>query len=173
MSEYIAAREAAAQDGLRQLELAALPTGKEWAYWWRERSQLVDMTYAWERALIDGITRLVKNQLTLARMMRLTGEARRVIKYDSEGHVYGEETRSPAEITREALVWFLTQIKPAQREAPVWAEILFRGMEGCYLQQARLGLEADGIKRKGYLTLNHSALAPAPDAFHERGSEVV
>ena len=96
-----------------------------------------------------------------------------MIKYDTEGHVYGEETRTPAEITREALVWFLTVIKPAEKDAPKWAEILFKGCEGAFIQQARLGLELDGIRRKGYLTLNHSATAPNPQAFDERFTETL
>src|SRR4029077_6731870 len=97
-----------AKEGLRQLELAALPTSKEWSTWWRFRSREVEMTYGWERALIDAVTRLVRNNLTLARQIRLEGEAKKVIRYDSEGHVHGEESRMPDEITREALVWFLT-----------------------------------------------------------------
>lgn len=164
-------KEAAAAEGLRQLELAALPTSQEWNYWWRERSQLVEMQYPWERALVDAITRMVKNNLTLARMVRLEGAAKRVVKYDSDGHVYGEETRSPAEITKEALVWFITQIKPAQKDAPGWAEILFKGCEGAFIQQARLGLELSAIKKRGYLTLNHSATVLNPDAFKEDGLE--
>jgi len=162
-----------AKEGLRQLELTALPTGKEWRMWWNERSRFVEMTYGWERALCDAITRLVRNQLTLARQIRMAGEAKRMIRYDSDGHVYGEETRSPDEITREALVWFIQTIKPAERDAPEWAGTLFRAVEGCYLQQARLGIELSGIRRKGYLTLNHSATAANPEAFDERFQEIV
>lgn len=161
------------KEGLRALEQAALPTGKEWSYWWREVKRHMEMKYAWERALIDGVTRLVRNNLTLARMIRLEGEAKRVVKYDSEGHVYGEESRSAAEITREALMWFLKVIKPTQRDAPRWAEMLFKAVEGCFIQQARLGLEVEGIKRRGYLTLNHSATAPNMQAFDDRFTETL
>lgn len=179
-------KEAAAAEGLRQLELSALPTGNDWQYWWRERSRFVEMTYGWERALVDAITRMVKNNLTLARQVRLEGAAKRVVKYDSDGHVYGEESRTPAEITKEALVWFITQIKPAQKDAPVWAEILFKGCEGAFIQQARLGLELTAIKRKGYLSVNHSATMPLPSEkevrdkgmaafgkFNDRGGETL
>lgn len=166
-------RSDAVKEGLRQLELAALPTGKEWSAWWRARKCTVEMTFGWERALVDAITRLVRNQLLLARQIRLTGEAGKVIRYDSEGHVHGEETRSPAEITQEALSWFITQVSPARRDAPPWAEILFRGVEGCFLQQARLGLELSAIRRKGYITLNHSATVRNADAFKEDGTEVL
>lgn len=174
-------RLGAAQEGLRQLELAALPTGKDWRIWWNEWKRHVEMKFAWERALIDAITRLVRNNLTMARQIRLESEAKRVVRYDSEGHVYGEETRSPAEITREALVWFLNVIKPVllkpndepQPTVPIWAKILCKAVEGCYIQQARLGIELDGVKKKGYLTLNHSATAPNPAAFDERFTETL
>lgn len=160
-----------AREGIRALEQAALPTGKEWRMWWNEVSRHMEMTYAWERAIRDAITRLVRNQLTLARQIRLESEAKRVIRYDSEGHVYGEESRTPEDITREALVWFITQIRPAANDAPEWAKFLFRAVEGCYLQQARLGIELAGIKRRGYLTLNHSATVKNPDAFKDNGIE--
>jgi hypothetical protein len=166
-------RSDAVKEGLRQLELAALPTGKEWSAWWRERRRSVEMTFGWERAIVDAVTRLVRNNLTLARQIRLEGEAKKVIHYDSDGHVYGEETRSPAEITQEALAWFIRMVKPAQKDAPSWAETLFRAVEGCFLQQARLGLELTAIKRKGYISLNHSATAISPDAFNAEGSEVI
>lgn len=161
------------QDGIRQLELAALPTAKEWSTWFRLRKRECEMTHGWERALIDSTTRLVKNNLTLARMIRLTHEAKKMIRYDSEGRVAGEETKSATEFTREALAWFITQIKPAAKDAPAWAEILFKANEGCYIQQCRLALELDGIKKRGYLTLNASALAPNPQAFDERTGEVL
>lgn len=166
-------QEAAAAEGLRQLEISAFPTGSEWQYWWRERSQLVEMQYAWERALVDAITRMVKNNLTLARQVRLEGAAKRVVRYDSNGHVYGEESRTPADITREALVWFIAEIKPAQKDAPKWAEILFKACEGAFIQQARLGLELTAIKRKGYLTINHSATVKNPDSFNDDGTEQI
>ena len=69
--------EQAAREGLRALEQASLPAGKEWDYWWRERKQFVEMTYGWERALIDAVTRLVRNNLTLARQTRMEGGPRR------------------------------------------------------------------------------------------------
>lgn len=166
-------RTGAVKDGLRQLELAALPTSKEWHIWWNERSRFVDMTYGWERAIIDAITRLVRNNLTLARQIRLEGEAKKMIRYDSDGQIRGEETRSPAEITREALVWFINVVKPTEHDAPEWAKTLFRAVEGCYLQQARLGIELSGVKKRGYLTLNHSDVAPNPQAFDERFVETV
>lgn len=166
-------REAATAEGIRQLELACLPTSLEWHTWWNEWKGSMEMTYAWERALVDAITRLQKNQITLARQIRMEGAAKKMIRYDSEGHVYGEETRMPDEITREALVWFITQIKPTQKDAPEWAQTLFKAVEGCYLQQARLGIEQAAIKRRGYLTLNHSATAPNPQAFDERFRETL
>jgi hypothetical protein len=166
-----ASRSKNTQDGLRQLELAALPTGKEWSAWWRHRKNSVEMTFGWERAIIDAVTRLVKNNLTLARQIRFANEAKNMIRYDGEGHIEGEETRWPDEITREALVWFINVVKPAQKDAPQWAEILFKAVEGCYLQQARLGLELSGVKKRGYLTLNASATAPMPNSFTSSSSE--
>ena len=159
------------KESLRALEQAALPSGKEWAWWWRVRKRDVEMTYGWERALIDAVTRLIRNNLTLARQIRMEGEAKKVLKYDSEGHVYGESLMSSAEFTKEALVWFLQIIKPAERDAPEWAEILFKGVEGAFIQQARLGLELEGVKRKGYLTLNASATMPLPNEkdLHDKG----
>jgi len=170
---YVDQEHAAAAEGIRQLELASLPTGLEWHVWWNERKAEVEMTYGWERAIVDAVTRLQKQQITLARMIRLEGSAKKVIRYDSEGRINDEEMKSPAEMTREALVWFINCVKPAQRDAPAWAEILFKGVEGCYLQQARLGLELDAIKRKGYLTLNHAATAPNMGAFDERFRETL
>jgi hypothetical protein len=41
------------------------------------------------------------------------------------------------------------------------------------LQQARIGIELGGIKKRGYLTLNHSATAPNPQAFDERFTETL
>jgi hypothetical protein len=165
--------EAAAAAGIRQLELAALPTGKEWNYWWRERSRFVEMTYGWERAMVDAITRLIRNNLTLARMTRLEGEGKKMIRYDSDGAVRGEEIRSPQDITREAFAWFLQSVKPAERDAPEWAKIVFKGLEGCYLQQARLGIELTAIKRRGYLTVNASATkrVPSEREIRDKGME--
>ena len=163
----------AVQDGLRALEQAALPTSKEWAYWWNEKTRFIEMTYGWERALIDATTRLVRNNLTLARMIRLENEAKKVIQYDSDGHVWGEGFKDPAEFTREALVWFLTVINPRATDAPPWARFLFKAAEGCYIQQARIGLELSGVKKRGYLTLNHSATAVNPQAFDERFIETL
>jgi len=165
--------EQAAREGIRALEQAALPTSKEWFAFWNERMRFVEMNYGWERAIIDAITRLVRNQLTLARQIRMEGEAKKMIRYDAEGQIHGEETRSPADITREALVWFINTVKPAQHDAPTWAETLFKGVEGCYLQQARLGLELAGIKKRGYISLNSSATAPNPQAFDERFVETI
>jgi hypothetical protein len=164
---------AAAAEGLRRLEQASLPTGLEWHVWWNEWSRHVEQKDGWERALVDSVTRLQKNQITLARMVRLEGAAKPMIQYNSDGYVWGEETRWPDDITREALVWFITQVKPAEKDAPQWAAILFKAVEGCFLQQARLGLELSAIKRRGYLTLNHSATAKQPDAFDPAGSEVL
>ena len=103
-------QHAAAAEGLRQLELAALPTGKEWKTWWNEWQHHMEMKFGWERAIVDAVTRLIRNQLTLARIIRNTGAGRMAVNYDSDGHVYGEETRWPDEITREALVWFINVI---------------------------------------------------------------
>lgn len=163
----------AVQEGLRQLEMASLPTSKEWAYWWREKSRHVEMTYGWERALIDAVTRLVRNNLTLARMIRWENEAKQMIRYDSDGHVWGEGATDPAMFTKDALAWYLNVINPQGRFAPPWAQFLYKAVEGCYIQQARTGLELSGIKRRGYLTLNASAQAPNPQAFDERFGEVI
>lgn len=177
--------EAAAAEGLRQLEQACLPTSLEWHVWWNERQRFVEMTFGWERAICDSITRLQKNQITLARMVRNTGAAKSMIRYNSDGYIEGEEYRAPDEITREALVWFITQVKPsvvrttpsgdtiAAPGVPEWAVILARGVEGCFLQQARLGLELGAIRRKGYLTLNHSATVKNPESFKDDGMEVL
>jgi hypothetical protein len=164
---------AAAAEGLRQLELAAFPTSLEWQTWWNEWRRHMEMKYSWERALVDAITRLVRNQLTLARMIRNEGKGKVMIKYNSDGHVYGEETRTPDAITREALAWYINVINPIKRDAPAWAQQLFKAVEGCYIQQARLGIEQTAIKRKGYLTLNHSATVRQPDSFNEAGTEVL
>ena len=95
------------------------------------------------------------------------------VKYDSDGHVYGEETRWPDEITREALAWFINVINSAKRDAPAWAQQLFKAVEGCYIQQARLGIELSAVRRKGYLTLNHSATLRVPDEreLRDKGME--
>ena len=95
------------------------------------------------------------------------------VKYDSDGHVYGEETRWPDEITREALAWFINVINSTKRDAPAWAQQLFKAVEGCYIQQARLGLELSAVRRKGYLTLNASATkrVPSEKEVRDKGME--
>jgi hypothetical protein len=164
MNAALSQREAATAEGIRQLELACLPTSLEWQTWFVERSRFLTMTYGWERALCVAIVRLQKNQITLARMLRLEGTAKNVIHYNSDGYVWGEETRHADEITREAFTWFLNEVKPQfdRADTPAWADVLGRAVEGCFLQQCRLGIEIAAIKRKGYLTLNHSATAPNP-----------
>lgn len=174
-------RESAAAEGLRQLELACLPTSLEWQTWWNEWSRHMEMTYPWERALVDSVTRLQKNQITLARMIRNEKAGKRMIQYNSEGYVWGEETRMPDEITREALVWFLSIIRPVifkpndtlQPGVPEWAGILGRAVQGCFIQQARFGIELSAVKRKGYLTLNHSATlrVPSERELRDKGME--
>jgi len=183
----LAPRESAAAEGLRQLELACLPTSLEWKVWWNEWSRNVEMTHPWQRALIDCVTRLQKNQITLARQIRSEKAGKRMIQYNSEGYVWGEETRAPDEITREALVWFLATIRPVfynakdrlQPGIPEWAGILARAVQGCFIQQARFGLELSAVKKKGYLTLNASATKRLPEgealerAVHDKGIEGV
>lgn len=174
-------QHAAAAEGLRQLELACLPTSLEWHVWWLEWSRHVEQKDGWERAIVAAVTRLQKNQITLARMIRNEGAAKKMIRYNSDGYVWGEETRTAGEITREALVWFLSTIRPTafdkndtpQPGLPGWAPILFKAVQGCFLQQARFGLELDAVRKKGYLTLNHSATAPNPEAFDERFTETL
>ena len=123
----LSGQHAAAAEGLRQLELAALPTGKEWKTWWNEWQHHMEMKFGWERAIVDAVTRLIRNQLTLARMIRNAGAGRMVVKYDSDGHVYGEETRWPDAITREALAWFINVISPTKRDALAWASAAAAG----------------------------------------------
>lgn len=174
-------REAAAAEGLRQLELACLPTSLEWKVWWNHWSRDIELSFPWQRALADCVTRLQKNQITLARMIRGEKAGKRMIQYNSEGYVWGEETRQPDEITREALVWFLSTIRPVffdakdrlQPGVPEWAGILARACQGCFIQQARFGIELTGVKRKGYLTVNHSATMrlPSDKELHDRGME--
>lgn len=155
-------QEAAAAEGLRQLELAAFPTSLEWHTWWNVKKATMEMTYPWERGIIDAVTRLIRNQLTLCRQIRNEGNGKQMIKYDSDGHIYGQDAADPAEFTREGLRWYIAVIDPLKKDAPEWAQHLFKAVEGCYIQQARLGLEQSAIKRKGYLTLNASAKIPVP-----------
>lgn len=158
-------REAMAAEGLRRLEMSALPTGLDWHIWWNEqlaRKRLGATFDPWEQGLVDSVTRLVRNQLTLARLLRYQGGAKAVIQYDSDGQVQHEATTDAGEMTREALAWFIHAVKPGQKDAPEHLHILFRAIEGCFIQQARIGLEINAIKRKGYLTLNHSATVAAP-----------
>ncbi len=166
-------QEGKVSEGLRRLEMASLPSSLEWHVWWNEWQRHMELKEGWERAIVDAISRLQKNQITLARMIRMEGAAKKMIRYNSDGHVWGEETRSPEDITGEALAWYITQINPSKRDAPEWAQHLFRAVEGCYIQQARLGIELTGIKRLGYKTLNASATAPSPLSFPEGGNEVI
>ena len=161
------------QDGIRALEKAAFPTGVEWNIWWREHARRVDEHTAsgWEIALAHGVGRLMDNQLALARLIRLEGGAKDMIRYNDAGQVHGEELRAADDITREAFNWWLHSPRPALlkdgTDAPVpgvpgWAAVLAKAVEGCYIQQCRLGIELTAIKRKGYLTLNASATKPLP-----------
>jgi hypothetical protein len=180
-----AARPDVAQEGLRALEKASFPTGVEWNIWWREHRRRIEdgVATGWERALADGIGRLMDNQLTLARMIRLEDTAKMAIRYDSEGRISGEEVREADDITREAFMWWLNVArpallkdgtdKPAHGYVPEWAATLAKAVEGCYIQQCRLGIELTGLKRKGYITLNHSATSPNPQAFDERFTETL
>lgn len=165
--------QGAVQDGLRALEKAAFPTSVEWNIWWRLHRRRIASgeTTGWERALADGIGRLMDNQLTIARMIRAEGEGKQMIRYNPDGQVIGEETRSPDEITREAFVWWLNMARPAllvdgtttcKPGVPDWAGTLAQAVEGCYIQQCRIGIELAGIKAKGYLTVNASATKPLP-----------
>lgn len=174
-------REAAAAEGLRQLELACLPTSLEWKVWWNHWSREIEMKYPWERALVDCVARLQKNQITLARQIRGEKAGKKMIQYNSEGYVWGEETRAPDEITREALVWFLSTIRPVfytkhdklQPGIPEHVGVLARAVQGCFIQQARFGLELSAVKRKGYLTINHSAKMrlPSEKELSDKGME--
>jgi hypothetical protein len=166
-------RQSAVHDGLRSLELAAFPTSVEWHIWWklhRHRIATGEST-GWERALADGIGRLMDNQLTVSRLIRAEGEGKQMIRYNPDGQVIGEELRSPDEVTREAFVWWLNMARPAllkdgttdlQPGVPPWAGTLATAVEGCFIQQCRLGIELTGIKAKGYLTVNASATKPLP-----------
>lgn len=166
--------QSAVQDGIRALEKASFPTSSEWNYWWRVHKRRIADGEAsgWEKALGHSIGRLMDNQLTLARMIRLEGEGKQMIRYNPDGQVIGEETRSPAEITKEAFAWWLNGgardalLKEGTNDAvagvPPWAATLAKAVEGCYIQQCRLGLELEGIKAKGYLTLNASATKALP-----------
>src|SRR6267142_292051 len=105
------------KEGIRALEQACLPSSLEWHTWWLVWQREVEQKDGWERALVDAVSRLQKNQITLARMVRNEGEGKKMIKYNSDGYVWGEELRLPDEITKEALVWFITQIRPTQNTA--------------------------------------------------------
>lgn len=170
------------KDALRALEKAAFPTAVEWAYYWRVWSRRLEEEYVdgWERALMDGVGHLMDNQLTLARMIRLEGAAKPMIRYNPEGYVSGEEERAAEDITRDAFNWWLHMARPALLKdgtdqpkpgVPEHAVILAKSIEGCFIQQCRLGIELTGIKRKGYLTLNHSATEKNPLSFTDDGTE--
>lgn len=174
------------KDGLRALEKASFPTAVEWNIWWREHNRRVaDQTAdGWETALGHAVGRLFDNQLTLARMIRLEGGAKQMIRYDADGQIFGEENRSAEDITREAFMWWLTQARPsllvdgtdrAKPGVPDWARVLAKGVEGSYIQQCRLGIELTAIKKKGYLTVNASATKPLPTerALHDMGMEAL
>lgn len=164
--------KSAVNDGLRALEKASFPTAIEWDIWWRHHRRRLEAGEAsgWERALAHGIGRLMDTQLTLARIIRLEGEAKQMIRYNSDGQVYGEESKPADVFTREAFVWWLTQARPvlltdddqAQPGIPEWAATLAQAVGGAYIQQCRLGLEVAAVKRQGYLTVNASATRPAP-----------
>ncbi len=166
-------RESAVKDGLRALELASFPTSIEWNIWWRlHRRRIMDgETTGWERALADGIGRMMDNQLTIARMIRAEGEGKAMIRYNPDGQIIGEEMRTSEEITREAFVWWLNEPRVAllidgtdnpKPGIPPWAATLAKAVEGCYIQQCRLGIELSAIKAKGYLTVNASATKSLP-----------
>ena len=174
--------KSAAKAGLRALEQAAFPTAVEWDIWWREHNRRLEEGTAdgWEKALAHAVGRLFDNQLTLARMIRLEGDAKVMIRYDSNGHVDGEETRLPDDITRDAFLWWLNVARPVLLQdgktdplpgVPTWADTLARGIEGCYIQQCRLGIELTGMKRKGYLVVNASATKalPTEKALRDKG----
>lgn len=176
--------ESAVKDGLRALELASFPTSIEWNIWWRlHRRRIQDgESTGWERALADGVGRLMDNQLTIARMIRAEGEGKAMIRYNPDGQVIGEEMRTPDEITREAFVWWLNMARPAllvdgttdpQPGVPSWAGTLAQAVEGCYIQQCRIGIELGAIKAKGYLTVNASATKslPTEKAIRDKGME--
>ena len=178
------ARSEAAQQGLRALEKASLPTAKEWYVWWKLRQARLaeEGTTGWEQGLVDGVGHLMDNQLTVARMIRCEGEGKQMIRYDSEGRISGEELRSPDEITREAFMWWLNGprnallVEGSDRTAPGvpdWAGTMAKAIEGCFIQQCRIGLELNGIKKKGYLTVNASATKPLPTeaAIRDKGME--
>lgn len=173
------------KDGLRALELAAFPTAVEWNIWWREHARRIEdgESTGWEKALAHGIGRLMDNQLTLARMIRFAGEGKQMIRYNPDGQIVGEETREPDDITREAFGWWLNG---GARDAllregtdkptvgvPAWAAVLAKAVEGCFIQQCRLGIELSNIKKKGYITLNASATKPLPTeaAIADKGME--
>jgi len=161
------------KDGLRALELAAFPTSVEWNIWWRlHRRRIEDgETTGWEKAIAHAVGRLMDNQLTLARQIRMEGGAKQMIRYNSDGQISGEEMRSAEDITREAFMWWLNvpraillkdgTDKP-QPGVPDWASTMAKAIEGCYIQQCRIGREITAIKKNGYLTLNASATAPLP-----------
>jgi hypothetical protein len=164
------------------LEKAAFPTSVEWITWWAYHRRRVSRceSSGWERALADAIGRLMDNQLTLSRQIRLEGEGKAMIRYNADGYVSGEEERSPDDITRDAFNWWLNMGRPAllvdgtdraKPEVPAWAATLAKAVEGCYIQQCRLGIELTGIKAKGYLTLNASSTKalPTEKALRDQG----
>lgn len=170
------------KESLRALEKASFPTGVEWNIWWRHWRRRLDeqSVSGWEHAIVDGVGKLMDNQLLLARMIRLEGDAKQMMRYNSEGQVIGEENREPEDITREAFNWWLHMARPAllkdgtleaQPGVPEWATTLAQAVEGCYIQQCRLGIELTSIKRKGYLTINASATKtlPTDKTLHDHG----
>jgi hypothetical protein len=166
--------QSATAEGLRALEKAALPTAREWMVWWklRERRLMDEGTSGWESALVDGLGHLMDNQLALARRVRLEGAGKAMIRYDSEGRVSGEEMREAEDVTREAFCWWLdggareALLKPGtddtQPGVPEWAGVMAKAIEGCFIQQCRLGIEMTGLKKKGYLVVNASATKSLP-----------
>jgi len=173
--------QSAVQDGLRALEKASFPTAIEWNVWWRLHRRRIETgeTTGWEKALAHGIGRLMDTQVTLARIIRSEGDAKDMIRYNSDGHVYGEETKPADEFTREAFIWWLSQARPTllndddspKPGIPDWAATLAQAVGGCYIQQCRLGLEIAAIKKKGYLTVNASAskALPTEQALRDKG----
>lgn len=161
------------KDGLRALEKAAFPTSVEWRVWWILHRRRIEDGEAsgWERALADSVGHLMDNQLTLARMIRLEGGAKQMIRYNAEGFVSGEEMREAEDITRDAFNWWLNMARPGllkdgtdkpKEGVPDWGATLAKAVEGCFIQQCRLGIELSAIKKKGYLTVNASATKPLP-----------
>src|SRR5438034_6796497 len=148
-------------DRERPMWLSSLPTALEWEIWFKGWSEQITEPIPAERFLVDAILKLQTTYITLARQLRITNNVTNtgsnvVLRYDSDGYVFGEESKSPVAFATEALAFFAKYKPQLDKSFAARPEIaiLLKATEGLAIIAVRLANEIEGVKKHGYVAVN-------------------